>query len=537
MGAEQVVEVQDERVLVLAPVGRDGTLAAEVLVEAGLPALSCPDAETFLTALAAGAGAGVLAQEALTAEFTSQLGRWLTQQPSWSDFPLVLFTVRKASAFENRQALEVHRDLGNFTALERPVHPATLVSAVRSALRGRRRQYHSRDVLRDREREVHQRDQFLAMLGHELRNPLAAMLSAKELADRAGGATPGLARPLGVIGRQIHHLHQLVDDLLDVARVTSGKIALKRVPLDLGQLVTEVVAELWGNGRSRQQLVKVKVPPQPVPVLVDPVRMEQVIGNILTNATKYTPPGGSIAVTVTQQTGAEGRQAVLRVSDTGVGMTPEMLETVFEPFTQADRTLERAQGGMGLGLTVVHRLVALHGGDVRATSAGLGLGSEFTVRVPLIERPASEAHPNPAARPDRSTPSPSRPRNVLIVEDSADIRESLQELLEGLGHRVEAAADGEQALIRALSHKPDVALVDIGLPRIDGYEVARRMREALGTDVLLLALTGYGQPEDRARAAAAGFDLHLTKPVELATLELLLSGPGIANPAASVQAL
>jgi CheY-like chemotaxis protein len=205
-----------------------------------------------------------------------------------------------------------------------------------------------------------------------------------------------------------------------------------------------------------------------------------------------------------------------------------MLQTVFEPFTQADSTLERAQGGMGLGLTVTHRLVTLHGGDVRATSAGLGLGSEFTVRLPLAERrlPAASAQVI-ASGHSRSS---ARTRNVLIVEDSADIRESLQELLEGLGHRVEAAADGEQALVRALAQRPDVALVDIGLPRIDGYEVARRMREALGTDVLLLALTGYGQPEDRARAAEAGFDLHLTKPVELDTLELLLNDTAAPRP-------
>jgi signal transduction histidine kinase/ActR/RegA family two-component response regulator len=500
-------------------VGRDGALAAEVLAEAGLETVACADADAFLSALTGGAGAAVLAQEALTPEFTRRLGRWLAQQPSWSDFPLVLFTARKASAIENRQILEVYRELGNFTALERPVHPSTLVSAVRSALRGRRRQYHSRDVLREREREVHQRDQFLAMLGHELRNPLAAMLSAKELADRAGASVPGLHRPLAVIGRQIHHLHHLVDDLLDVARVTSGKIALKRVALDLAKLVRDVVAEMWSSERARQQVIHVDVPPQPVPVLVDAVRIEQVIGNILTNATKYTPPGGTITVAVTE----DGPWALVRVSDTGVGMTPEMLETVFEPFTQADRTLARAQGGMGLGLTVTQGLVALHGGEVRATSAGLGLGSEFTVRLPLAEvRSATTSAPG-ASNGKPGTSAPARTRKVLIVEDSADIRESLQELLEALGHRVEAAADGEEALARALDQRPDIALVDIGLPRIDGYEVARRMRKALGTDVVLLALTGYGQPEDRARAAEAGFDLHLTKPVELGTLELLLN--------------
>jgi signal transduction histidine kinase len=521
MGAEPLPGGWDERVLVLTPVGRDGALAAEVLVDAGVNALACPDADAFLAALAGGAGAGVLAQEALTAGFTSQLGAWLAEQPAWSDLPLVLFTRHKASALENRQAMEVYRELGNFTALERPIHPATLVGAVRSALRARRRQYESRNVLRDREREVHQRDQFLAMLGHELRNPLAAMLSAKELADRVGPSTPALVRPLAVMGRQIHHLQRLVDDLLDVARVTSGKISLKRVPLDLGQVVGDAVTHLWGGGRAHQHVIQVSVPPRPVAVLVDPVRMEQVLANVLTNAAKYTPPGGTISVAVSE----DGPYAVVRVSDTGVGMTPEMLKTVFEPFTQADRTLERAQGGMGLGLTVVHRLVTLHGGDIQATSAGLGQGSEFTIRLPVTELQPADASAPATIAAEPASQAHARARNVLIVEDSADIRESLQDLLEGLGHRVEAAADGEQALVRALVQRPDVALVDIGLPRIDGYEVARRMREALGADLLLLALTGYGQPEDRARAAAAGFDLHLTKPVEVSTLELLLNEP------------
>jgi CheY-like chemotaxis protein/two-component sensor histidine kinase len=329
-----------------------------------------------------------------------------------------------------------------------------------------------------------------------------------------------------VIGRQIQHLHHLVNDLLDVARVTSGKIALKRVALDLGQLVRDVVGEMWGSERARQQTLRLELPTQPVPVLIDAVRIEQVIGNILTNASKYTPPGGEITVAVS----GDGPWAVVRISDTGVGMTPGMLETVFEPFTQADRTLERAQGGMGLGLTVVQRLVGLHGGEVRATSAGLGLGSEFTVRLPLAERRLPAAGAPVAGNGHARASPPAQPRNVLIVEDSADIREALQELLEGLGHRVEAAADGEQALARALAQRPDVALVDIGLPRIDGYEVARRMRKALGAKVLLLALTGYGQPEDRARAAAAGFDLHLTKPVELGTLELLLNDPAARRP-------
>jgi signal transduction histidine kinase/CheY-like chemotaxis protein len=444
------------------------------------------------------------------------LAAHLHDQPAWSDFPLLIFTARAASAAENRRTLEAFADLGNVTALERPIHPLTLVSATRAALRARARQYAARAALLDRERDVRQRDEFLALLGHELRNPLGALRNAATMVERSGGEVPGLDRPLAIIDRQLRHLTQLVDDLLDVARVTSGKIALKVVAVDLAAAARAMVDEMGKACRERRLQIDLRAPDGPVVVMADPVRLDQILTNLLTNALKYTPSEGRIDVSV----GVESGEAVLRVADTGVGLSAEMLPTIFEPFTQAARTLDRSQGGIGLGLSVVRALARLHGGDVAVTSEGLGQGSEFVVRLPhapvaRVEAAAADAAPEPVAN---------TPRHILIVEDGADNRESLQELLEAEGHRVDIAIDGERGVEQALAGRPEVALVDIGLPRLDGYEVARRIRGAMGSKIFLIALTGYGQPDDRARAAAAGFDVHITKPLDFRTLERLIAG-------------
>jgi CheY-like chemotaxis protein/anti-sigma regulatory factor (Ser/Thr protein kinase) len=329
---------------------------------------------------------------------------------------------------------------------------------------------------------------------------------------RRGSVAPGGERPLAVINRQIRHLTRLVDDLLDVARVTSGKIALQRVAIDLVPLVQAATEEVTATQPSAELVLD--LPAQEVPVAVDAVRIHQVLNNLLTNAFKYTPPGGRVKVALLQ----EPDWLVIQVADTGVGISQDVLPTIFDPFAQADRTLDRAQGGMGLGLTVVRALVELHGGRVEVSSAGPGQGSTFSVRLPR-DRELQLSEP---VAPVPTELAPHRSRRLLLVEDAEDIRESLHELLLDMGHRVEVAADGEQGVARALDWRPEVALVDIGLPRIDGYEVARRIRAALGRDILLVALTGYGQPEDAMRARAAGFDVHLRKPMSIDDLDRLL---------------
>jgi signal transduction histidine kinase len=362
----------------------------------------------------------------------------------------------------------------------------------------------------DAERASRAKDEFLAMLGHELRNPLAAISSAVQVMA-AGGPEPGVERAREIIERQAGHLARLVDDLLDVARVTSGRVQLQRAVVDLGRLVEQCVAALSADRRGGPA---VEVQAASVPVDADPTRLEQVVTNLLDNAVKYTGPEGRVRVSVAR----EGETAVLRVVDSGVGIAPDLLPRVFDLFVQADRSLERTRGGLGLGLALVRRLVDLHGGQVEARSAGPGRGSEFVVRLPV-----AAAAPAP---PPGGAPRPRAGRRVLVVEDHEDARESLRLLLAATGHTVEVAASGPEGLERLRAWRPEVALVDVGLPGLDGYQLARAVRTdpSLGP-VRLVAVTGYGQPEDRHRAVEAGFDAHLVKPVLLDALQRVLALP------------
>jgi len=346
------------------------------------------------------------------------------------------------------------------------------------------------------------KDEFLAMLGHELRNPLNAIGSAASLLGLGAGGPDVAERARAVIHRQVQHLARLVEDLLDVSRVTSGKIVLLRQPTDLGEVVASVVASWRAAGRFARHRVAAET--APVWVDADPTRLEQVVGNVLANALKYTPEGGAITVRVA----ADGERARLEVEDTGAGISPELLPRIFELFVQGERTLDRAQGGLGIGLTLTRALVDMHGGTVEAHSAGPGRGATFTIRLPRIPVPAAPAGAA-AGRP--ATP---RPRRIVVVEDNADAREMLRLQLERDGHEVHAAATGPSGVELAESIRPDVVFIDIGLPGLDGYEVARRIRaEDWGKSILLVALTGYGQVDDRRRALEAGCDVHLTKPV------------------------
>jgi signal transduction histidine kinase len=336
--------VREHQLLVLAPSGRDAVLASQVLEQGGVSASTCASPDELIAAIDEGAGGALIAQEALTPAIIARLAGTLRRQPPWSDFPLIIFMPRSASNFENRTALEAFAGLGNVTALEKPIHPLTMLSAARAALRARNRQYAARAALEQRERDVKQRDQFLALLGHELRNPLGALRNASKLVERDATSVPRLVRPLAIIDRQIDTLTLLVDDLLDVARVTSGKIALKLSPVDLAALARNLVAEAGRSSRERRLQLSLDAPTSPVMVMGDALRLEQVINNLLTNALKYTPPGGRIRVSV-----VGGDTTILRVLDTGVGISAEVLPTIFEPFTQAAQTLDRSQGGWDWG--------------------------------------------------------------------------------------------------------------------------------------------------------------------------------------------
>jgi PAS domain S-box-containing protein len=344
------------------------------------------------------------------------------------------------------------------------------------------------------------KDEFLATLSHELRNPLAAIANAVAALERRGGAEEAATRLRQIIHRQTHHLTRLVDDLLDVARATAGKIALNRQPVDLSEVAGGCVRSLRESGRARRHRVTFRA--ESVVVDADPTRLAQIITNMLDNAVKFTPSGGTVDVDVLR----EGQDAVLRVSDTGIGIAPEMLPRVFELFAQAEQSMDRSVGGLGIGLALSRRLVEMHGGTIGAISDGRGHGTQFTVRLPVAT--AGTPPPPPAAV------SPDRSRSILIVEDNDDTRESLRLLLESLGHRVIEAGDGQRGLALALHHRPEVVLIDLGLPGLDGYEVARALRSSPnGKTTALIAVTGYGQADDRRRSKEAGFDAHLVKPV------------------------
>jgi CheY-like chemotaxis protein len=354
------------------------------------------------------------------------------------------------------------------------------------------------------------KDEFLAMLGHELRNPLGAIGNATTVLRQIGEQS---ARLQQIIGRQTRHLARILDDLLDVSRLTTGKIGLDLRPVDLRKVVDDSLAAAEQEGKTSRH--QVEVHGGSVAVHGDPARLEQVVRNLLDNAVKYTPPGGRVTITLGQEDG----DAVLRVRDSGAGIPSETLPRIFELFVQGEGGLDRSKGGLGVGLTLVRRLVQLHGGTVSAASAGPDLGSEFVVRLPSLTQGTVPDEPE-------TLPGPaSRPCHVLLVEDNADLREGLRLLIQGWGHRVDETGDGRTGLAMLLERHPDVALIDLGLPGMDGYALTRAARAAPGGDaILLVAVTGYGQPEDQRRAREAGFDAHLVKPIDPDALARLLDG-------------
>jgi signal transduction histidine kinase/ActR/RegA family two-component response regulator len=506
-------EDRSHRVLIVAPIGRDAELMCTHLEGAGLECEAFVSVDAACATLAGGAGALLLTEEALHPDVTPRLAQELDNQPPWSDVPIIILAGEPLDR-PSRTLGDLGRRI-NVTLIDRPVRIKSLISATQSALRARERQYQIRDLMETLEDRVHERDRFLAILGHELRNPLGAILLAAQMKDDDGKLDGDHAE---LIERQSRHLTRIVNDLLDLSRLVSGKIVLKRQIIDLADALRQSMETVGAAAARHKVTIEVKPATTPLPVDVDPVRMDQIITNVLTNAIKYTPAGGEIVVTLERH----GDQAVVRVTDDGVGIAPDRIGTIFELFAQAENAIGRAQGGMGIGLALVRNLLHLHDGSITAKSDGIGKGSEFAVQFPIAAaREDVVEHERRAVA--RVAASDGQPRRIVIVEDNADVRELLKLKLRRLGHTVDAVADGPSGVAAILDGKPDLALVDIGLPGLDGYEVASQVRQSLGPDVVLVAVSGFGQPEDKRKAIEAGFDEHITKPADVHDIENLLT--------------
>jgi two-component system CheB/CheR fusion protein len=427
-----------------------------------------------------------------------------------------------------RQAHELGFDPKEYlAALDRvPVFPRSTVENIVSydvalarivAELAERSLAHARDERALREADE-RKNEFLGVLSHELRNPLAPIRNALHLLDHSPAGSDPAVRARAVIGRQVEHLTRLVDDLLDSTRISRGKIELQRSVLDLRALVERTVDDHRALFAERGIAVEVRAG-DPAHVEADATRIAQVLGNVLQNSAKFTPRGGRVTVT----TARAGDRVRVAVSDTGAGIAPDLLASVFEPFTQGDDTLHRTQGGLGLGLALVKGLVELHGGRVEALSEGPGRGAEVAFELAVVPAAAASA-PVPA-------PAAAGGRRVLVIEDNEDSAETLREILELAGHALEVAHDGEEGLEKARAFRPEVVLCDIGLPRMNGYEVARAIRaEPALAGIFLVALTGYALPEDQQQAMAAGFDRHLAKPASIEALDEVLAAPAAGSP-------
>ncbi len=358
------------------------------------------------------------------------------------------------------------------------------------------------------------KDEFLAMLGHELRNPLAPVATALQLMRLHSDESLRVARARETIERQVEHMTRLIDDLLDVSRITRGKIELRHQAVVLSTLVARAVEAARPVIDERGHRLTLDLPDEPLTLSGDPARLEQVLANLLNNAAKYTDVGGRIWLRAFVDAG----QLVLSVRDDGAGLTPAMRERVFDLFMQGPEMRAYARGGLGIGLTLVRRLVEMHGGKVGARSDGLGQGSEFIVSLPI----RAVAHVAPEGDASGAGLAELPKRRILVVDDNVDAADALAELLRDYGHNVRAVHDGPSAIEQAALHRPDIVLLDIGMPGLDGYEVARRMRSELGLKATLVALTGYGEARHRRLSREAGFDEHVTKPVDIRQLETLL---------------
>jgi signal transduction histidine kinase/ActR/RegA family two-component response regulator len=514
-------QTHEYRVLLLPATRRDAEVSEALLQRAGLLCTVCTDARMLAAEADASVGVILLTDHAFHDPDIETLLTQLAEQPPWSDIPSVLLC---RTGHGSSIAEHIIAALRNVTVLERPASIRTLISSLKAALRARERQYQMREqfsslgaseaalkkvseALLDTNRR---KDEFLAMLAHELRNPLAPIQTASEVLARQI-ADPQQQKLVSLVKRQCAHLTRLVDDLLDMSRITKGRIELRLAPVEVGAIIAQARETVEPLIRDKGQTLVFSSDTGPLHVKGDHARLVQSVANILTNAAKYTDHGGEIRLSVQKR----ADEVMITVTDNGVGIPPELLPRLFDLFVQGDRSLARSQGGLGIGLSVVKRLIGMHGGLVTAYSEGPGLGSTFEIRLPLIEAPAVQ----PPVEAAKRYPG----KRILVVDDNEDAANSLASILELEGHSIDIVYTGRAALERALAISPEVILLDVGLPDISGYEVARHLRPLLMT-TQIVALTGYGHAEDIRRASDAGFDAHVIKPVDFEKLTQILGG-------------
>ena len=499
----------ERQIVICAPTGQDASLTAKVLDAGGLPNVVRVDAAGVLEELRNGAGSLLLVEEAVSGNAMTALVAWVAAQPTWSDLPILFLTRSGADSLDVQRAI---KQLGNVTLLERPVRPIALVAAARSALRARDRQYQVREAER-------RKDEFLATLAHELRNPLAPIKTSMSILAQLHPDSQPVRQ---VVMRQVNHLTRLVDDLLDVARITTGKVALKKDRISLKSVLDHAIEISASSLLAKEHGLTVDAPDQPCTLYADHARLVQSLANLLVNAAKYTPQHGKISL------GAEvvGDSVTFRVVDNGIGMEADASARIFELFAQTPVPGE-APNGLGIGLNLARQFAEMHGGTLSAKSAGPGCGSEFTLAVPVV---VPEGLPRgPAAD---SQPLPLQPdfRNLLVVDDNVDAADTLSALLDMDGFEVRTRYDGLSAISATDEKMPDVVVMDIGMPGLDGYDAAQKIRaQPGGLNVMLIALTGWGQSTDRQRASKAGFDHHLVKPVDYERLLSCLQTPARAS--------
>lgn len=494
------------RVLVYAPTGKDAVLAARVLESADIHAHVCGSMHEMVSEFEHGAGAILAMEETFTPASLKLLAEKIDGQPPWSDIAVLVVTRQGTDSPDLQTVME---RLRNYTLLERPIRTRALISTVRSALNARRRQYQMRET-------EQRKDEFLASLAHELRNPLGPIRTSMGVLGLTYPAAMTVTQVREVVERQVDHLTRLVDDLLDVARITSGKIVLQRERVALSSLIGHVL-EICAPLNKSMHKIDVQRPPREATLDVDPVRVVQSLANILGNAIKFTPAPGTISLRVA----IDGDKIVFTIKDTGVGLEAEALEHIFDMFAQNNPVQARGRGlgGLGIGLSLAKRFTEMHGGTLIANSDGPGHGSEFVMTLPVVV--AEKAQPQTARKLGLSVSA--RNRQVLVVDDNRDGADMLQRLFEADGFTVQTAYDGQQAVDAVKRARPDIVVMDIGMPGMDGYEAVRQIRlQPNGEDILIIALTGWGQDSAKRMAAEAGFDHHLVKPVNFDLLRNFL---------------